>query len=192
MHVRALESDELHDYTLLVGQYFSKDLMSYMNDKEKVEKRKADRITTKNTKGEEEVVTGIQEDIQTIWEKARRDARTALFHWGVVKESMPKEWSVIERNKAYMPYESSKEIDGVLLTPEQLYKYNTLATTYYAEWVTEYLQSDAVKYDKEDIFDDETGETSYEKELKDIWSDALEEAEANIQEALWNEQLTEK
>jgi hypothetical protein len=58
--------------------------------------------------------------------------------------------------------------------------------------VTEYLQSDAVKYDKEDIFDDETGETSYEKELKDIWSDALEEAEANIQEALWNEQLTEK
>lgn len=184
---RSLEEDELYEYTLMTGQMFSQSLQAYMKDKEKVSKRMAETVTVKDGKGQEILITGIQDDIQTMWENSRKDARTALFYWGEVKENMPKEWDIIAKNKAYQPYLSSKKVDGKALTKDQLYRFNTIASTYYAPMVAEYLKSDYVKFDKQDIVDEETGQTAYDKELKDLWQIALEDAEADMEDVLWAE-----
>jgi hypothetical protein len=186
---RALEEQELYDYTLEAGKQYSKMLVEYMGNKEKVVKRQADRVTVKDNKGQEVEVTGVQDDLQTMWEKSRQNARTSLFYWGMVKETMPKEWDVIYKNKAYQPYKSSRTVGDVTLTKDQLYRYNTLATTIYAPMVAEYLNSNYVTLDKKEIENEETGESTYDIEIKNLWDDALQEADDRMEEILWVEEV---
>jgi hypothetical protein len=188
LEYRALEQDELYEFSVLAGRYFSIDLGNYMKDTDKVTNRSVDRIVEKDSKRREIIVTGVQSDIKNMRNKAIDDARTAMFYWGLVKEDMPKEWAVIEKNKAYMPYRSSKKIGDITLTKDQLYRYNTLATTIYAPMAAEYLQSDAVKYDKAEPPDEETGMTPYDEEIKALWEDALLDAEDLIEDIMWVEQ----
>jgi len=180
---RILEEKELYDYTFLAGQNMSRDLESYMSDKEKVAAREKEIVITKDSRGNEVEITGIQDDVQTIWEKARRDARTALFYWGVVKEEMPQQWAVIKENKAYMPYASSKKIDDVTLNKSQLYRYNSIATTIYAPMAVDYINSDLAKLDKKDV-DEDTGKSYFQIELEDLWKDALKEAEDQTEDLM--------
>jgi len=160
-----------------------------MNSKEELTKREKERIPVKDSKGAEVLITGVQDDVQVMFNNARANTRTALFYWGMVKEETPKDWNIIYKNKAYMPYKTSKKIDGVALTRDQLYRFNTIATLKYTPLAIDYLKSDYVKTDKADILDKETGETYFDKELKDLWAEAIKDATYDMEDILWAKQL---
>jgi len=112
---RKLTEEELHDYSKRTGELFSKYLNEYRDDTEKVAERMEDKIEVEKANGETETISGVQEDVEKLWKRAKDDAETELFWWGIVKEEMPDTWALIKKHKAYQPYATSKYIDKIKL-----------------------------------------------------------------------------
>jgi len=168
IHSRKLEPDELFEYTQRTGKIFSDNLNAYMNDKEKVEKRSAEFLEREKANGETERISGIKEDIEKLWADAKDDAEMELFRWGIVKDEMPSEWSLIKKHQAYQLWQGSKSIDKVALNKSQLYEFNSQASLRYAEKISSYLRSDKVEADKKS--------GKFQRKTDEAWDDAKEYA----------------
>jgi hypothetical protein len=181
---RQLEPEEMYDYVSRTGKLFSDAVNSYISNDENVVKRGAEIVEREKANGDLEKVSGVREDVEKMWAKARDHAETELFRWGTVKEEMPKAWEVIKANEAYQYYQVSKTTKGYKWNDSELYMLNNLASKYYTEEVVPYLQDTKLtKEDKADI-DEETGKSYYEKELARIWKDALSLAEGDMMDLI--------
>ncbi len=176
---RKLEEDELYDYTFRAGGLFSDSLEAYMEDTAKVEKRAKDILEREKSNGEIEKISGIREDVEKLWQKAKDEAEMELFRWGSVKETMPEVWGLIKKHKAYFPYSTSKETDDYKWSKEDLYMFNNLATVRYAERIKNFLKTANVEaLRKQDS--DRDGINNFQERLNREWGFAKDYAEKQM------------
>ncbi|MFA5638628.1 MAG: hypothetical protein WC961_07105 [Anaerovoracaceae bacterium] len=209
IHSRRLDSDDLFEYALLSGKFFSEKLTDYMANEEKVANRSKEKIETKLEdrgwwwwrKDVPVYKTGVQADIQKLRSKAMSDARTALFYWGEVKEPdtgnkaldarISKGWDLIQEHKAYKAYTTSPpEFEGKPLTDSQMYEMNTRATVLYALDMAEYLSSPAVSRHKELMAD--KGRTVFDMITQQAWSAAKQRALGEMAQDVRKQREAEK
>jgi len=176
---RKLEQEELYDYSKRAGNIFSDKVVQYMSDKEKVAKREKEIGEREKSNGEIERISGVREDIEKLWADAKKQAEMELFRWGSVKEDMPKEWELIKKNEAYLPYQKTKTTDGYKWTDSELYEFNNKVTLEYAKTVKYYLQSDAPAKDKK-IDSDGDGINDFQVAIEKKWTKAQETVERQM------------
>jgi hypothetical protein len=188
---RTLEVKELHDYTKLAGGLFSDKLEAYMGDTAKVSKRQKDLISSENYKGETEVKTGLQVDVEKMWADARKSARTALFRWYDFKKTNAKDWDLMLSTDAVKePEMTAIEIeDGdkkTKLDKSQMVEYNQLTMEHYHERIMRYIDNkERVKEDKKRIMDN--GKTRFDNKTDEEWTKARERAEKQMKRQLRDE-----
>lgn len=176
---RKLEQDELYEYSKRAGNVFSDHVVKYMSDKENVAKREKEIDEREKANGEIEKISGAREDIEKLWADAKKQAETELFRWGSVKEDMPKEWELIKKNEAYLPYQKTKTTDGYKWTDSELYEYNNRVTLEYAKRAKDYLQSDMPAKDKGRDSDND-GIDNFQEYIQKRWKESQDAVERQM------------
>jgi hypothetical protein len=176
---RKLEENELYDYSKRAGNIFSDQVVKYMSDKENVAKREKEIGEREKANGEIEKISGAREDIEKLWADAKKQAETELFRWGLVKEDMPKEWELIKKNQAYLPYQKTKTTEGYKWTDSELYEYNNRVTLEYAKRAKNYLQSDMPAKDKGRDSDND-GIDNFQEYIQKRWKESQDAVERQM------------
>lgn len=169
---RRMDADELYEYCLRSGKKMSAMLEDYMKDEQRVAARAKQKFEEDAGGGNVRILTGVQKDVEQMWSQAKDEAFTELFRWGLVKEEYPDVWEKIIKHEATWPYATSKQIDKYELDKDELYRYNTLRTEYYAR----YFVAMGLTKDK------------YVKKLKSIYHRDIEKTEFELViDMLWKE-----
>jgi len=142
-----------------------------MSDKEKVATRSKEFIEREKANGTIEKVSGVRDDVEKLWTKAKDKAEIELFRWGSVKEDMPKTWELIKKHEAYQDYVTSKSTDGYKWSKSEVYEFNNLATLRYAEIVEGYLKSKSIDDAKKRDYNQD-GVSDFQEQIDEMWADA--------------------
>ena len=177
---RRMDSDEFYQYTKLVGEKFSDALLEYMEETN-ISDRNKERIFDRQ---QDKEFTGVQYDVDNLRSKAKSDAFTELFRWGVAKKEQPKLYEEAKKYDVLKPYQTSKSIDvginGKLrkytLDKDELYKFNTLSTLKYLELFNNLSKVEKDEYKKKNY----TNKYGVELNVLDEVTDKLWEVSKKI------------
>jgi hypothetical protein len=128
-------------------------------------------------------ITNIKSDV-------RASVKAGMFGWREWQAADPKFWQILIDNNAVQTPITSKTFKGEdtkrNLTEEELVEYNKITMDTYISLMKEYLADPSSKDDKEDVVDESTRETRFQRKVQGIWSEAKAEAmsEENLEKIL--------
>ena len=145
-----------------------------------IQRRIMEEVMTKDLPDKE-----IIREADNIKTEVRQTTKAEMFGWGDFRRDHEEKWKILKNNNVVkIPVttpivwldENDKRVSG---TEKEMELYNNEAMMIYADDVIDYLRSGDVAEDKEDI-DPLTGQSAYEKEVSNIWSDAKADAKATM------------
>lgn len=126
--------------------------------------------------------------VSDIKSEVRQKVKTEMFGWGDLRMKYPNDWLLIKNNGALQVPKSSEELlindKKVRMTEDQLKEFNGSAMELYRLSILDYFRKNNIEADKKRIIDNITGDTQFDWQIKNRWSNATTKAKAQMKKAL--------